>query len=166
MGLMSDTERPPVPQYGEYAPPGYVSPVPEHPMTPVRQDAPAPVRASDVPRWDRTLTLALLVLGALGAFTGVTEGLFLGDRLSQVFELEGLGPFDGDAAVPGIVMWVGHIVLYVAAVALSIARLRAGRRAFWIPLAFGGIAAILFFATGSIAILSDPDFVARYLPGS
>ena len=30
----------------------------------------------------------------------------------------------------------------------------------------GAVAAILTFATGSIAILSDPDFVARYLPAS
>lgn len=157
------TDPRPRPQYGEYAPPGYVPPVPAHPIEPVRQSEPAGVKR-ETPRWDRILTIALLGVGAFGAYTGIMDGLFLHDRLTQVFEMQGLDDFSGQTAVAGVVIWVSHALLYLVAIVLSVRRLRAGRSAFWVPLVCGVVAALIFTTAAVAAIISDPDFVTRYMP--
>src|ERR1700704_3641532 len=73
------------PQYGELAPPGYVSPVPPPPVqdpgTP-RYYAQAPVarksRTADV-----AVTSVLLALGLIGMFAGLSVGLTLHQSLSS-----------------------------------------------------------------------------------
>jgi hypothetical protein len=50
--------------------------------------------------------------------------------------------------------------LYLVAVGVSIPMLIAKRITFWVPLAIGVVAAIVFWVTVVAAIMSDPAFVS------
>ena len=151
----------PRPQYGEYAPPGYVPPMPppEAPTEPTVEPAQAlPTQPSvalrRTPGWDRGLTIGLLVAGLFGALIGWMIGSGLAESLPialEQYDIEaGAMPEWVDAA--GTAVMLSHILLYLAAVGLSIALLRAGRPAFWAPLSAGVIAAIIFWTVMSAAV--------------
>ncbi len=177
---MSDTPTPdaqapdprPRPQYGEYAPPGYVppnfAPVEPEPALASTPSVPAPPRglpadaavgaAPDgtrrTPAWDRGLTIGLLVVGLFGALIGWLIGSDLTRALPLALEQYGIDPGQMpswlDAA--GTALVASHLLLYLLAVGLSIAMLRAGRPAFWAPLGTGVIAAIIFWSVMTAAV--------------
>ena len=60
-----------------------------------------------------------------------------------------------DAA--GTALVASHLLLYLLAVGLSIALLRAGRPAFWAPLGAGVVAAIIFWSVLSAAVAPYVD---------
>lgn len=181
----------PVPQYGEYAPAGYVSPVtPPAPAPAVANPygvpgyaAPAtPSNMYSAPRsgtvtasvapvartrrtWDLVLTIILLVLGLFGAGLGLVYAAIFSspEVLSQVMSSQGYGTFSGTAGAAPAIIAVSHVALFVVALGLSIPLLIRGRMVvFWIPLAAGVIAAIIFWSCLITVFLSDPSFVARY----
>jgi hypothetical protein len=157
---------PPVPRYGEYAPEGYVPPRPapgyEAAGGYVPQAHPAPPAGRRRRTWDVVLTVILLVVGFVGAFIGVIYGLgFLSPGLiAQALDQQGYPGFSGDTAPAGVVLIISHIVLYLVAVGVSIPMLIAKRITFWVPLAIGVVAAIVFWVTVVAAIMSDPAFVS------
>ena len=167
MKPMSDADRPPVPQYGEYAPPGSQPPPPAG--EPV---APPPYGAASFPpqpgekkrkTWDVVLTIILLVIGLFGASFGVVYGVLFTDPalLDQALQQQGYGGFSGDAGAAPLVLIVSHAVLYLIAVGGSIPLLISRRVAFWLPLAAGIVAAIIFWSTMVSVLMSDPGFMSQ-----
>ncbi len=160
----------PKPQYGEYAPPGWVSPVPVEPagepkldlttLPPPRPDSMSSALLRPTPAWDRTLTIALLVVGLFGAYTGWQTGGSLGEVITVGLEPYGIQPGTLpswlDAA--GTAIALSHALLYLAAVGLSISLLARGRRAAWAPLAAGIIAGIIFW---SVLITAFAPYAAQ-----
>ncbi|HWH27225.1 MAG TPA: DUF6264 family protein [Pseudolysinimonas sp.] len=162
---MSDPTPPPVPQYGEIAPPGYVPP-----QQPVAYGQPlAPMHPSGRRRrvWDLVLTCVFLVIGLVGMFFGVIYGFLFSspDLVDQVFDQalsqQGISGWNGSVGSASAVLLISHIGLYLVAVGLSIFLLVTRRIAFWVPLTVGVIAAIIFWATIFSVMLSDPDLMSR-----
>jgi hypothetical protein len=139
-----DPEPRPRPQYGEYAPPGWVSPNPDAAPPP-----PAPAVIPALPRppraWDRPLTLGLLVLGFFGMLFGVYGGTNLQLVLEQAGAIQGLTvDLPAWTGTAGWLIVVSHVLLYAIAVTVGVNLLRRGRLAFWVPLAAGVVAAIVY----------------------
>lgn len=167
----------PKPQYGEYAPPGWVSPY-ELEQRQERERARREQQESrdldsgltrpafdtgtgaapglqQAPPWDRPLTNVLLAIGMAGMLFGVYGGAMLPTVIEQAGILQ-----DVDLTPPpwtqaaGIAVAVAQIVLYALAVIGSRVRLNAGRRAFWVPLAAGVLAAICYHGVTTAAALA------------
>lgn len=140
----------PRPKYGEYAPPGWVSPVQPDltRMPPPAAPTNAPAFARPAAAWDRTLTIVLLVIGFFGAVIGWMTGAGLPESLAPALEQYGItpGPMPPWLETASIVITASHVGLYVAALAISVSRLRRGLRASWVPLAAGILAGIIFWS--------------------
>jgi hypothetical protein len=161
----------PAPQYGEYAaqtpPPasaptpapqyGYAAPLPEYGY-PVAK--PGRQRRT----WDLVLTIVLLAIGLFGAGIGVIYGVIFSipGLWADAFAQQGYGTFDGDTGAAGAILILSHALLYLATVGVSIFMLVKKFITFWVPLSVGVIAAIIFWATVTSVILSDPDFMSTY----
>ncbi len=112
------------------------------------------------------LTVGLLVLGLLGTLLGVVTAAGLEFSLRQQYELADLGPYTAPESLPGIQLTIviSHIVLFLAALGLAVPRLVAGRLAFWVPLAAGVVAALVFWACMVAVIVGDPTLLDAYQP--
>jgi hypothetical protein len=179
-GTEDVTDRPnsgPAPRYGEYAPappepprsakpPVEVAPAvaPDHP---VAAEPPHPVARHRGPTWDRVLTIGLLVLGILNVLTGIPQFLRLAETLDEAYAMQGLGDYTADslASAIGIAVNAVNVVLLLVAVWLAVARLRAGKLAFWVPLSAGAASVIITITLLAVAMLGDPS-LAAYLDGS
>lgn len=161
----------PRPQYGEYAPPGWVSPVqlppPELDLTrmppPTGPPIAAPPPVSAEIRRDRVLTLVLLGVGFIGAVGGLITGLTLRAYLVLMlrqYDIDpGITPEWLDAA--GLALAASHVLLYLAAAGLSVWLLRRGRPASWAPLWAGILAAMIFWSV----LMSALEQYSGQLPG-
>jgi hypothetical protein len=157
---------PPVPRYGEYAPEGYVPPRPAPGYEAFGGYGQAAPQASGARRrrtWDLVLTVVLLVVGLFGTFLGVAYGLIFSnpELVAQGLEQQGYSGFHGETGGAAAVLIVSHIVLYLVAVGVSIPMLIAKRITFWVPLAVGVLAAVVFWGTLMAALMSDPGFVSN-----
>lgn len=175
-------ERPegrPAPMYGEYAPPGWVSPVqnvdPAEPVpVPVQEPAPASAQpgsgwpavapAQTKPKrrtWDIALTIGLLLLGTWSVAGSVIQYANLGTVLLAVFDQLGAGEFTSFelAATVGLVANVVQIGLLILAIVLGLWSLRRGRLAFIYPLIAGVLATIILTVLMGVVIVSDPAFI-------
>lgn len=171
---MSDT-RPPRPQYGEYASPEQQAaamgtvPVaaPAAPPTTVAvTTAPAATavaaKRTTARPWDNLLSFALLAYGLYSVVSGFFQYRDVGALINQVYKIQGVGdytvtPLTGQL---GIVIIVVQVVLYLAALLLTIARLRAGKIAFWIPLTAGIVAGLTSAICLMVLVTGDPAFTA------
>ncbi|CAN5448949.1 hypothetical protein BH10ACT6_BH10ACT6_11470 [soil metagenome] len=162
-----------MPQYGEYAPAGYVSAV-EPPAPVAANPYGIPVVARPAPgvaapgrkrrTWDLVLTIILLVLGFFGMILGIAYAAIFSNPeiLSQAMSSQGFGTFTGSAGSAPTVLVVSHAGLFLIALGVSIPLLVSRRIvAFWVPLAAGVIAAAIFWTTLASVLLSDPAFVTR-----
>ena len=172
---------PPVPQYGEYAPAGYVPPqpapgfeaaaaaaqpygTPQYPGQPFGAASyPAQPGARQRKTWDLVLTSVLLALGFFGMLLGVFYGVTFTDpaALDTVMKQQGYSGFNGSAGAAPAVLIGSHVVLYLIALGVSIPLLVRRRVAFWLPLAAGVLAAIIFWVTLFAVLLSDPGLIAQ-----
>ncbi len=159
---------PPVPQYGEYAPAGYVAPQPV-----AGPPQPQPYGAASSPpqpgqrrrkTWDLVLTIVLLALGFVGMLIGLLYSALFSDPafMDQMAQQGGLPGFSGEVGAAPAVVAISHILLYLLAIGGSLPLLIKKRVAFWVPLAAGVIAAIIFWSAFTAVFLSDPAFVATY----
>jgi len=114
--------------------------------------------------WDLVLTIVLLVLGLFGMGIGLLYASILTDPtlLDTIFAQQGLGEFNGTVGAAPAVITVSHVVLYLAVLGGSIPLLLSKRVAFWLPLAAGVLAAIIFWTALGGVFLSDPNFIATY----
>lgn len=169
----------PRPQYGEYAPEGWSWQPPADQRTsdpaPQMTTPPPPLPAASVERpdrpVDRIITILLLVVGVFGAWSaiGSLQSLptLLPEALRQASEMLGNGgaSFEYTPApeVAGLIL-TGQIIQFVILALVvwwSIARLRARRLAFWVPLVGGVLSFIALYAIMFAIIVSDPALVER-----
>ena len=145
------------PRYGEYlpvgspppyqAPPAYLAPQQpapaDYPGSPYYQPVP-PVRTRKVA--DLVVTCILLALGFFGMLFGILTAAGLGGALANAAEQRGV-VYEPTSALPIVanVIWVSHLVLFLAAVGGSIPLLVKRRVAFWVPLVAGVLAAIVYW---------------------
>jgi hypothetical protein len=150
------TDPRPEPKYGQYGP----VPIPVEPAPPVaaEQVVAPPARRT----WDLFVTTALLMLGVVDVVTGFEQFSHLADALRAAYASQGFGVFTSDelAASMGIVINVARITVLVAAIALSLLRIRRGRRAFWIPLVGAAVAGLVVVTCVLIVVLNDPALAA------
>jgi uncharacterized BrkB/YihY/UPF0761 family membrane protein len=148
-------------------------------VPPVQQPAAAPAPPSGAPMaypmhpapggrrrktWDLVLTIVLLVLGFFGMVIGLLYAGIISDPtlMDQIFQQQNLGDFDGDVGAAPAVIVASHVILYLAVLGGSIPLLLSKRVTFWLPLAVGIVAAIIFWSALGGVFLSDPDFISTY----
>ena len=161
---------PPVPRYGEYASNPYGVPGVPAPAAPpaVSDTAVAPAYAPPVRKrrtWDVVLTIILLVLGFFGTIAALGYAAIFAtpSLLDQTMRSAGFGGFSGTIGAAPTVLIASHIGLFVVTAGLSTWLLVRGRVVvFWLPLAAGLVAAIVFWVTVVSVILSDPNFLQNY----
>jgi hypothetical protein len=152
----------PPPQYGERLPAPAGPPAPGAPPAYGVGSLPAPAVRRRT--WDVVLTVILLVLG----FFGMLIGLFYAwafsspELIDEAMGQGGMGGFDGTIGAGPTIIAVSHVVLYLVALGVGILLLVKNKVAFWVPLAAGVIAAIVFWASLSAILLSDPDLISNY----
>ena len=128
------------------------APAPGRPLAPARPAHPL----------DRMITIALLVLGALGAWNTAISLQQMPQQIQQAYSMLGVGDFTPPPWLPTVAT-VGVIVqlaLYAAVLGLSLLRLRAQRIAFWIPLVGGTVSVVLTFVLLAVVMFSDPAYQA------
>lgn len=168
----------PAPQYGEYAPEGWVNPVLEHerreqerreqePRSPEPAGAPE-ARAGATPAAGRfgaspldfVLTVGLLVIGLMSVLQGLSIGTTASTMRTyleqQYTELSDPAALSSAVLVRAVVL----VAVFVLVVWWSVRRLRARRRAVWVPLVGGIVATVLGIVPVFVVILQDPAFVA------
>jgi hypothetical protein len=140
-----------LPKYGEYAPPGYVSPV-----APRSVPAAAPPVAHVSPK-DSSATLLLLALGSLVTTMVVFGAFALNQSMQSLYTSNGLGVFTPSASsiTVQIVLGTSHPIALAIAYIVSTRRLRRGLRSFWVPLVAGAAAAAVYFIAAFALFLSD-----------
>lgn len=160
------TDDRPRPQYGEYAPEGWVSPNLPAPTPPAPEPEVAPVVAVAPRRrlWDLVLTFALLGLGLYFVLSGYVVYGQLPAVFDQVFAQVGISEFTSDelARTIGIVINVVQTVIWVFVAGMAGMSLRRGRIAFWWPLAGGVLANFIVVILVGVVIASDPAY-AEYV---
>jgi drug/metabolite transporter (DMT)-like permease len=159
------TDERPRPQYGEYAPEGWVSPVPAQPEPSIHgaPPVPAPVDRPPAPRrWDRVLTVGLLAFGLYWVVSGYFSFSDLSAIINQVFDQYGIGEFTSTAAASsaGTALMVVQSVFWAGAVLVAVSRLRANKLAFFWPLVFGAVSMIVCGVIVGVVMTSDPAFTA------
>lgn len=146
------------------------APLAPPPISPARRE----VETKVVRPADRIVTILLLIAGALGTVQ-LAFGLI---SLGRTFALIGAGSELESFTVPDWVSSMGQVTglailaFYAVTLVYSIRRLRTGKLTFWVPLAAGAIAVVVFIAVIAIAmfgipelmsILADPEAAARLM---
>lgn len=161
----------PRPQYGEYAPEGWswqpqaeprADAAASAPPAPPPPAPPAPaVAAARTNTVDRMVTVALLVLGAFGAWNSATSLQQLPAAIQTVYTQQGVGTYSPQEWLPTLALigTVSMLALYAGVLGWSIARLRAGKLAFWVPIVGGVIALVAMIVLTGIVFFTDPTFV-------
>jgi Family of unknown function (DUF6264) len=108
------------------------------------------------------ITIALLVLGALGAWNTSVSLQQMPQQIQQAYSMIGVGDFTPPTWLPtaatiGVIV---QLALYAAVLGLSLLRLRSGRLAFWIPLVGGTVSVLLTFTLLAVVMFSDPAYQA------
>jgi hypothetical protein len=155
------------PLYGEYATPEEVAEIrgPDaEPLVPVvlappsgrpLPGPPPPGAASHTAApngWDAPITLALLAFGVFDVIRSAIGYLDFRGTLVEFARVLGVDSarFPASVQVWGDVLIAIDVVLLVTAAAVSFRLIRRGRRAFWVPLAAGALAAMI----GGILLLA------------
>ncbi|WP_173924491.1 DUF6264 family protein [Agromyces sp. Marseille-P2726] len=175
----------PRPQYGEYAPEGWTWEPPQDDRyapatTPERASVAPPAAAASVTdrpdrAADRIITVLLLVIGIFGAWTAVGTIQAIPDQLPQAIRQAGelLGTpaaavdYTPGPEVPGILLAgsIAQVVLWLLTAWWSVARLRARKLAFWVPLVGGFVSFVLLYAVMFVVIAMDPELVSSLSGG-
>lgn len=166
------TDQRPRPEYGEYATPEEqaeaIGTVPEamQDITPQAiVDVPAATPAAALPvqrRWDLVLTIVLVAVGTYVTFSSLSVYADLGGFMQEVYATYGYTGTLADpslASAVGIALNIVQPVLLVLAVVLAARSLRAGRVTFWIPLAAGVLAFVIWFVLVVVIFVSDPGLM-------
>ncbi len=148
------TDSRPEPRWGQYAdvPP----PPPEPVLPPPVAPAPRPRRTGDI-----VLTTGLLLIGVIDVVRGWGYYSSLAATLRELYELQSFPPFTSDALANsvGFATNIIRLVILLVAIAVSLSLIARGRRAFWVPLAAGALAALVLVLLLLVVMLQDPALV-------
>lgn len=159
----------PRPRYGEYAPEGWSWQPPAEQRTDAAASAPPPTPAAApalsparTTTADRMVTVALLVLGAFGAWNSAMSLQQFPALIQTVYSQQGIGTYSPQEWLPtlALVGTVFMLTLYAGVLGWSIARLRAGRLAFWVPIVGGVISLVATIVLSAIVFFTDPTFLS------
>ena len=155
----------PAPRWGEYAPaPPAQQPAPSEGDAPWQYPTPPKLARRT---WDVVLTSILLVLGLFGTLIACFYAANLERAVAIAAEQSGARSTGASTTVESLVLVVSHVALLLAAAGISIPLLVRGRPVvFWIPLAVGAIAAIVFWTVLFVAIGSSVDITDLQRIGS
>lgn len=165
---MTDSNDPvdtrPEPRYGQYAP---LPPAGSQPPTPAEQFPPPAVPAVvERPRrtWDIVLTASLILVGVYDVVAGFGQYIDLGPAIVAAYEQQGFGEFTSFALASqlGVVLTVIRVLILVIVIPVSLLLIARRRRAFWVPLGGGVLAALALMICVFVIILGDPAF-AQYV---
>ncbi len=155
--------------------PPAAAPAPHQPGEPYRAAAPAPQQQSQLPpayrtpgpgrprMGDRVVTIVLLAFGALGALNIAGSFFGLAAQVRLMGDMLGLeSPKVADWVGPlGVVSGLIVLLLFALNLIYSIQRMRAGKLAFWVPLAAGAIAFIILMVVPLIAMNGAPEIMQQ-----
>jgi hypothetical protein len=112
--------------------------------------------------WDRGVTAALLAFGAYSVVSSIPGLIGFSGIMTELYSTAGYGEYTNTPLADGVgvAIIVAQSVLFIATVWLSVRRLRAGRVAFFVPLAGGAIAGVVIFALLIVAMAGDPALAA------
>ncbi len=151
----------PEPRWGQYsdAPPVVAAPaaLPPPTVAPPAQRQPAPT--SDV-----VLTVFLLVIGLIDVIRQFSSFANFASVMRESYTQLGYGEFTSDALANsmGVAQNVVRVALILIAIVWSAWRIRERKRAFWVPLAAGGAAALVLLI-GILAVMLVDPALATYL---
>jgi hypothetical protein len=153
------------PRYGAYGTPEQQAQARGSELPPPEVMSPAaapPIRTAKPRRADRIAAIALLAFGFVNVTTGIPGWLRLPATLQSAYDQLGLGEFQAVALASalGVAAMVTQIVLWLAALGITVALIRAGRLSWWVPLTAGVIAVVVTSVLIGVAIMSDPGFAA------
>lgn len=123
--------------------------------------AAASVRESPARTVDRLITAVLLGIGAVNVLFSVPSFLDLTATFTRTMETMGIpGAFTNTAGATqwGAVAAVSIVVGYVLTVFFSWQRIRARRRAWWVPLVGAAITYAIVVASLTVPMMADPAF--------
>jgi len=167
------SEQRPRPQYGEYASSeerlaaggAPLEPAPPRPDTridPVELATPATPAAplaAKRPSIDPAITAGLLGFGLVYIIIDVVPDAFnYSASVQRMFDTFGIGDFTPTAFSDGVgvATLISQVVIYIAAVVISYRRVRAGKRAFFVPLVGALLAGIVSSVLSYAVLTSDP----------
>jgi hypothetical protein len=152
----ANTDRRPLPQYGEYAPPGYVSPVPVQPVS-LASD-PAGVGGPGARPRDATATVLLLGLGSAVTTFMVMSALRFDEVMQQLYDTYALGTYTPTSAltIASVLLIVSHVAALAIGAVIALRRIKRGKPSFWVAIVAGAVAAACYLAITVTLILSDP----------
>ncbi len=162
------TDPRPEPRWGQYsdAPPPLVAPAadlaPTGPHRPAERSAqsqhPAPRRTGDI-----VLTVFLLGIGLIDVVLRFGQFESFAVIFHEAYAQMGYGEFTSDAAANamGTVQNVARVIILLVAIGLSVRLIAQGKRAFWVPLAAGVVAAIVLTLGFFVVVIGDPA-LAQY----
>lgn len=174
---MSDPQRP-RPQFGEYATPeeqrnAIKVPLDDAESIPVEsqestsshisvqggRDAVATAPAAG-PSGDRIATMILLGVGLMTVVLSASALIDLPTAIRTTFVQLDVGTYSTESlgAAMGWTALLVQAALWITALWLSLRTLRAGRKAWWIPLVFGVVANVVMFGCIAVAMTGDPAF--------
>ena len=163
------TDPRPKPQYGEYAPPGWVSPVQQpaapdaNPQRPTGRIAPkdAPTTRRPVARlWDRAVTGGLLALWAVLTIEGLFSFPQLPTTLDAIYAQMGIGSFTmvDQARSAGIALAVIQVVLLSLTIWRSYRSMKRGKLSFYWPLVGFVVYFAVLMVVMAVVVFSDPAY--------
>jgi len=124
---------------------------------PYQQAAPRPRLA------DRIVTIALLALGAFGTLNFASSLFAIDSQLRLTATMLGIDSLSlpGWVGVLGVVSGLAVLLIFALTLIFSIRRMRAGKLAFWAPLAAGAIVLVLVIIVQSIALSGAPEIMQQ-----
>jgi len=124
---------------------------------PYQQAAPRPRLA------DRIITIALLALGAFGTLNFASSLFAIDSQLRLTATMLGIESLSlpGWVGVLGVVSGLAVLLIFALTLIFSIRRMRAGKLAFWAPLAAGAIVLVLVIIVQSIALSGAPEIMQQ-----
>jgi hypothetical protein len=175
-----ESEQRPRPQYGEYASTEErlaagglpLEPDPPRPETRIdpaslKTTGPTPPPAPGAPiayPWDRAITTGLLAFAAISIVTNVRNLIGFSATMREAYELSEYGEYTSTALADtiGVAILASQVVIFAIVALVSVARLRAGKRSFFVPLAGAVAAGIIALVLVVIAMAGDPA-LAEYM---
>ena len=107
-------------------------------------------------------TVGLLVFGLVNVTQTVAQARDLGPVLDSFFLQQGMGAYTNTRAaeVGGLLLGLTSVLCLVIAIFFAVRRLRARRRAFWIPIVCAAVGVLVTTIVIGGAVMADPAFFA------
>ncbi|WP_166984234.1 DUF6264 family protein [Paramicrobacterium fandaimingii] len=143
-----------------------------HVHMPTNRQPKKPSAANNAPivearrRTDRFSTFLLLGVGLFSVISTAPSLLQLPQMLTQAYAQFGMGEYTNTSfgTTIGWTILIVYAGLWVAALLLSLRRLAARKRTWWVPFVVGVVANVIYLILLTVAMVNDPAFM-QYVNG-